>query len=53
MLRDLMNRIAVIIHDQYPHLADEKLWHDSYLILQPGREMQTEEIQRFIHFARR
>lgn len=29
------------------------LWDDSYLILQPGREMTIAEIQRFINFARR
>lgn len=52
-LGDLMSRVAVIINDSYPSLADEKIWHDSYLILQPGREMRQEEIQRFITFARR
>jgi hypothetical protein len=52
-LNDLMSRVAVVIHDKYPNLADDNLWHDSYLILQPGREMRQEEIQRFIAFARR
>lgn len=28
------------------------VWDDAYLILQPGREMETEEIQRFINFVR-
>ncbi|MEO0596780.1 MAG: response regulator [Chloroflexota bacterium] len=29
------------------------VWDKSYLILQPGRPMEIEEIQRFINFARR
>lgn len=53
ILDELMNRVSVIIHDKYPNLATENLWHDSYMILQPGREMRQEEIQRFISFARR
>ena len=28
------------------------VWDDAYLILQPGREMGAEEIQRFINFVR-
>lgn len=52
-LHDLMKRTATIISAKYPNLANDNLWHDSYLILQPGREMKTEEIQRFINFARR
>lgn len=48
ILTDLMQRSAQSIN------ADtQQLWDDSYLILQPGRAMQTEEIQRFINFARR
>lgn len=47
-LDELMQKTAALIQ------ADAKtIWDDSYLILQPGREMKASEIQRFINFARR
>ncbi len=47
-LDELMQKTAGVIE------ANAKtIWDDSYLILQPGREMKTTEIQRFINFARR
>ena len=48
LLNDLMQMTA-----QSVNTDAQQLWDDSYLILQPGREIQTEEIQRFINFARR
>ncbi|MGB7341770.1 MAG: response regulator [Phototrophicaceae bacterium] len=48
LLNDLMQKTA-----QSVNTDAQQLWDDSYLILQPGREIQTEEIQRFINFARR
>ncbi|MGJ3238387.1 MAG: response regulator [Anaerolineae bacterium] len=47
-LRELMTKTASLIQSD-----SATLWDDSYLILQPGREIQAEEIQTFIHFARR
>ncbi len=47
-LDELMQKTATIAKKEASNL-----WDDSYLILQPGREMKTEEIQRFINFARR
>ena len=47
-LDELMQKTAGIIQSDA-----ESLWDDSYLILQPGRELKTDEIERFIDFARR
>lgn len=47
-LTELMQKTANIAKQDA-----QDLWDDSYLILQPGREMKMEEIQRFINFARR
>lgn len=47
-LDELMQKTAGMLGND----ADS-LWDDSYLILQPGRELKAEEIQRFIDFARR
>lgn len=47
-LNELMQKTATIAKQEA-----SDLWDDSYLILQPGREMKAEEIQRFINFARR
>ncbi|MEO1166723.1 MAG: hypothetical protein AAFV98_23295, partial [Chloroflexota bacterium] len=46
-LSKLMRQSADTLNAQ-----SEQLWDDSYLILQPGREMKQQEIQRFINFAR-
>lgn len=47
-LTELMQKTANIAKQDA-----QDLWDDSYLILQPGREIKMEEIQRFINFARR
>jgi REP element-mobilizing transposase RayT len=52
ILRDLKRRSADIAHAQNPDLTPQMLWADAYLILAPGRELQTEEILEFINFQR-
>lgn len=47
-LNKLMQRTADIVQQD-----NDTLWDNSYLILQPGREMSSEEIQRFVNFVRR
>lgn len=48
VLLTLMDASAVAIQQDAANV-----WDNSYLILQPGRPMEIEEIQRFINFARR
>jgi DNA-binding NarL/FixJ family response regulator len=52
IIRDLKRRSAEIAHAQNPDLTPQLLWADAYLILAPGRELQTEEILEFINFQR-
>lgn len=52
IIRELKRRSADIAHAQNPDLTPQMLWADSYLILTPGRELQTEEILEFINFQR-
>jgi REP element-mobilizing transposase RayT len=52
IMRDLKRRSADIAHAQNPDLTPQMLWADAYLILAPGRELQTEEILEFINFQR-
>jgi hypothetical protein len=52
VIQDLMQSSAAIINSKIGDVDTATLWDDSYLVLQPGREMNMEEIQRFINFAR-
>jgi CheY-like chemotaxis protein len=52
VLKELMEKTGFLLRQAYPKL-DANLWDDSYLIKQNGRAMTSEEIQRFINFARR
>ncbi|NWG15352.1 MAG: transposase [Chloroflexi bacterium] len=52
IMRDLRSRSAEIAHAQAAELTPQMLWADSYYILTPGRELQTEEILEFINFQR-
>ncbi|MCB9452746.1 MAG: response regulator [Anaerolineaceae bacterium] len=52
VMTDLKRRSAEIARAQIPNLDVKTLWADSYLILTPGRELETEEILEFINFQR-
>jgi DNA-binding response OmpR family regulator len=52
IVTDLKQRAAAIAQDADDALDPDSLWAESYAVLTPGREMDTEEIQRFIHFGR-
>lgn len=51
--RELMRLSASILHDENPQIATASLWHDSFLLIKPGRALGDADIQRFIKFARR
>ncbi len=53
MVRDLMRQSAEVVFDMTKAIDPALLWSDSYLIVKPGRELDDEEIQQFIDFARR
>ena len=52
VIRDLMERSAAIIREHDPAIDPGTFWASSYLVLTPGRELEVEEFQRFINFAR-
>ncbi|HVU10998.1 MAG TPA: transposase [Phototrophicaceae bacterium] len=52
IIRELKRRSAEIAHAQNPTFVSDGLWADSYLVVTPGRELDTEEIQQFINFER-
>jgi len=52
MMRDLKRRSAEIAHAQDTDITPQMLWADAYLILTPGRELETEEILEFVNFQR-
>lgn len=52
IVADLKQRAAWIAHSIDSTIAPDKLWADGYCVLAPGREMDTDEIQRYINFAR-
>jgi REP element-mobilizing transposase RayT len=52
IVRDLKRRSAEIAHAQNSTYTPDSLWADSYLVVTPGRELDTEEIQQFINFDR-
>jgi hypothetical protein len=52
IMRDLKRRSAEIAHAQNSDITPQMLWADAYLILTPGRELETEEILEFVNFQR-
>lgn len=52
IMRDLKRRSAALAHAQNPAYTDNGLWADGYLVVTPGRDLDTEEIQQFINFER-
>jgi REP element-mobilizing transposase RayT len=52
IISDLKRRSAEIIRTSSPQSDTEPVWADSYLVLTPGRTIDTEEIQEFIRFVR-
>lgn len=52
LIASLKQHSAQLVASKIPELASEKLWADSYYALMPGRELNVEEIQRFIRFGR-
>jgi REP element-mobilizing transposase RayT len=52
IIAELKQRAAWIAHSIDSTLDPDQLWADGYCVLAPGREMDTDEIQRYIHFAR-
>ncbi len=51
-IRSLQEAAARIIRDEDPRITQEQLWADAYLVLTPSRELDPDEIQRFVHFGR-
>jgi DNA-binding NarL/FixJ family response regulator/REP element-mobilizing transposase RayT len=51
IIADLKQRSAQIAYNTDSTLDPATLWADSYFALTPGRELQVEEIQRFINFG--
>ena len=52
ILPELKQRSAQIVYGIDASYSPDDLWADSYLVLTPGREMHSDEIQRFISFSR-
>jgi REP element-mobilizing transposase RayT len=52
VIRDLKRRAALIAHDLNPTLDPDTLWADSYLVVTPGRKLESDEIQQYIQFER-
>ena len=50
LARTLMERSRQIACSEDKALPED-LWADAYLVLQPGRDMSEEELQRFLQFA--
>jgi len=42
---------AQIVRMRDPSIVPERLWSDSYMVVIPGRELNSEEIERFVNFA--
>lgn len=52
IIADVKQRSAQIVEAIDSSITGDLLWADSYCALSPAREMDTEEIQYFINFAR-
>ena len=51
LIRDLMERSLRIIRSEDSSMPEE-LWADAYLVMQPGRELDSSELRKFLQFAR-
>ena len=51
LIHDLMDRSLRIVRSEDGSLPSD-LWADAYLVLQPGRELNTRELKGFLQFAR-
>lgn len=52
IITDIRHRSAWIAYAVDKSIEPDTLWADGYCVLTPGREMEMEEIQYFINFAR-
>ena len=52
VIDNLKRLSANLAQRKNPRLNANNLWADSYLVLLPGREMEIDEIQAFLNFAR-
>jgi hypothetical protein len=52
VIYDLKRRAGEIAHAQQPNVRADTLWADSYLVMMPGRELDSDEIDQFISFER-
>ncbi len=52
IVHDVMRRSAEMVHGHDKSIDPDTFWADSYMVLAPGRELDIEEIQRFINFVR-
>lgn len=52
VVKELKNRAATIAQKQDNMIEPQSLWADSYLVLSPGRELGSDEIQEFVDFQR-
>lgn len=52
IIPELKRRSATIAQEIEPGIEIDALWSDSYFALTPARELDIEEIQRFINFGR-
>jgi len=52
IIRDVMRLTGDLMRGHYKLDENTYVWSDSYLVLMPARELEIEEIQSFIHFAR-
>jgi DNA-binding NarL/FixJ family response regulator len=50
VVRDLKRRAAALVHMRTPEAT--LAWTDGYLVMTPGRPLESEEIEQFIRFER-
>ena len=51
LIRGLMERSARIIRSEDSRMPED-IWADAYLVVQPGRDLDTGELRKFLQFAR-
>lgn len=51
LIRELMERSLRIIRSEDSSMPED-LWADAYLVLQPGRELDSAELRKFLQFTR-
>ncbi len=52
VVRELMAQTAAILSQAQPIHNLDAFWADTYLVVVPGRELSSDEIQQFLHYAR-